>query len=204
MCWLGPMGGVTYELPHTSSNRVFVRYLPSGVTAGVDKPYLTVATYPCAATEQASRQPGAVAVEAGEVVFYPCAGARRVEDLDLVGGAVSVKGDALRSRAVVRALAAGVGHPIHWLGAAIGASAPYLTVATDPFPSAYAVLRGVARKDGGQPFRLAGGSLAVVDVQYLKSIRFAYPNSAYQIEVFDPSPAEACAVVASGQVDALR
>lgn len=74
--WLGPMDGVTYELTHTSSNRVFVRYLPAGSAIGSDKPYLTVATYPFAnayaATARASRQPGAVVVpvEAGAVAFY--------------------------------------------------------------------------------------------------------------------------------------
>jgi hypothetical protein len=70
--WPGPRKGMTYELTHTSTDRV--RYLPGGV--GVDKPYLTVATYPLAnadaTTLRASRQPGAVGVPiwTGAVAFY--------------------------------------------------------------------------------------------------------------------------------------
>ena len=46
--WLGPKSGYTYELTQTKSGKVYVRYLPPGVKIGVDKPYLTVATYPFA------------------------------------------------------------------------------------------------------------------------------------------------------------
>jgi hypothetical protein len=44
--WAGPMAGYRYELTQTRNNRVFVRYLPSNVAVGVDKPLLTIATYP--------------------------------------------------------------------------------------------------------------------------------------------------------------
>ena len=44
--WLGPKANESYELTQTASGKVYVRYLPKGVQAGSDKPYLTVATYP--------------------------------------------------------------------------------------------------------------------------------------------------------------
>jgi hypothetical protein len=68
--WLGPKNGYTYELTQTPSGKVFVRYLPPGVDIGVDKPYLTVATYPFAgafaAVQKQARAPGAVSSRLGQ------------------------------------------------------------------------------------------------------------------------------------------
>jgi hypothetical protein len=44
--WAGPRPGTTYELTQTGNGRVYIRYLPQGVRVGVNKPFLTVATYP--------------------------------------------------------------------------------------------------------------------------------------------------------------
>jgi hypothetical protein len=44
--WLGPKKGFTYELVQTGDGKIYLRYLPAGVTPGDPKPYLTVATYP--------------------------------------------------------------------------------------------------------------------------------------------------------------
>ena len=47
--WIGPENGMTYELTRTSSGRIFVRYLPSGVPVGTKKAdYTIVGTYPVA------------------------------------------------------------------------------------------------------------------------------------------------------------
>jgi hypothetical protein len=47
--WIGPEDGTTYELTRTSSGRIFVRYLPSGVPVGTKKAgYTIVGTYPVA------------------------------------------------------------------------------------------------------------------------------------------------------------
>ncbi len=46
--WAGPSHGSTYEVTKTTDGRVFIRYLPPGVAAGTDKPYLTIGTYPVA------------------------------------------------------------------------------------------------------------------------------------------------------------
>jgi hypothetical protein len=44
--WAGPLAGYRYELTQTRNSRVFVRYLPPNVAVGVNKPLLTIATYP--------------------------------------------------------------------------------------------------------------------------------------------------------------
>ena len=126
------------------------------------------------------------------------------------------------------ALAAQLGHPIYWLGrkpgvtyeltqtgagavfvrylpsgVAPGANRPHLTVATYPFPGAFAALRRTAAQNPTGTITLSGGGLAVVDAGYPNSIHVAYPGVPYQVEVFAPSPARARAVVSSGQVRAV-
>lgn len=132
------------------------------------------------------------------------------------------------SPAGLRALAATLRHPIYWLGrkpgvtyeltrtgadavfvrylpsgVAPGANKPYLTVATYPFPGAFAALRRTAARNPTGAIRLSGGGLAVVDAGYPKSIHVAYPGVPYQVEVFDPSPARARAIVSSEKVTAV-
>jgi len=74
--WAGPMRGFTYELTKTSDDRVFIRYLPSGVAVGADKPYLTIGTYPMqnafAATDRISRQSDSAKIPIGKrgTAFY--------------------------------------------------------------------------------------------------------------------------------------
>jgi hypothetical protein len=47
--WAGPLPNRTYELTHTSDNRVFIRYLPKGVPVGIRQAAFTiVGTYPVA------------------------------------------------------------------------------------------------------------------------------------------------------------
>jgi hypothetical protein len=115
--WLGPKSGYTYELTQTRSGKVYVRYLPPGVNVGVDKPYLTVATY--------------------------------------------------------------------------------------PFPDAFATIRKQARARGAVSAKLAQGGVAVLDAAYPKSVHAAYPGLDYQVEVFDPTPAAAIQTVAAGHLAAL-
>jgi hypothetical protein len=122
--------------------------------------------------------------------------------------------------------ASSVGHPIYWVGSQprftyelsrtkdgrvyirylppnvkLGNSNPnYLTVGTYPQRHAFATLRATAKTQGAQTIRLAGGGLAFQYKSRPTSVYLAYPKSDYQIEVFDPSPARAIELVASGQV----
>jgi hypothetical protein len=44
--WAGPRNGFSYELTRTTNGRIFVRYLPAGVSAGDARPdFLAVGTY---------------------------------------------------------------------------------------------------------------------------------------------------------------
>lgn len=45
--WAGPKRGFTYELTRTNDGRIYIRYLPAGVSIGSNQPkYLTIGTYP--------------------------------------------------------------------------------------------------------------------------------------------------------------
>lgn len=65
--WAGEREGTQLELTVGADGSVFVRYLPAGASAGVEAPYLTVATYPDANAyanlTEAAKQPGAASVK---------------------------------------------------------------------------------------------------------------------------------------------
>jgi len=127
------------------------------------------------------------------------------------------------SAAGLKTLAAAVDQPIYWAGPqegylyelrrtqngntyvrylprGIDAGAPgaeYLTVATYPFPDAFAELKEAA---GDRAVDAAGGGIALVADERPNSIHLAYPGVDYQVEVYDPSPAKALQVARSGNV----
>ncbi len=88
-------------------------------------------------------------------------------------------------------------------GVAVGSAKPYLTVATYPFPGAYAALEQQAAAKGAVTAKLAAGGIAVLDSGYPESVHLAYPNVAYQVEVYDPTPARAMQLVSAGEVASL-
>ncbi len=75
--WAGSKPGYSYELTRTSSGRIYIRYLPSGVRAGDPRPdFLVVGTYTqpgsFADLQRAGKQPGALSLKidnGGLVVF---------------------------------------------------------------------------------------------------------------------------------------
>jgi hypothetical protein len=128
------------------------------------------------------------------------------------------------SAADLRSLVAELKHPVYWAGprkrytyeltrtptgriyirylppgVPVGDSRPsYVTVATYPFPNAYAALKKTASP--GATMRLAGGGIGVVDGSYKRSIHIAYPGVNYEIEVYDPSPRAGRKLVAAGKI----
>jgi hypothetical protein len=74
--WVGERPGSAYELRKTDDNRIFIRYLPAGVSVGSKKQYLTIATYPVknafAVTGKLARKSSSVRVGIGKngVAFY--------------------------------------------------------------------------------------------------------------------------------------
>ena len=128
----------------------------------------------------------------------------------------------------LKSFAAAVGHPVYWVGprpgmtyeltqtsngrvyvrylpagVKVGVGEPYLTVVTYPFAHAFAALTAVVKREGGV-IKLGQGGIAIVDKAYPKSVHLAFPGSDYQIEVFDPSPPLARAIVVAGQVGPIR
>jgi hypothetical protein len=131
------------------------------------------------------------------------------------------------SPAKLRSFAKTLGHPIYWVGrksgytyelrrtldgkvyirylppgVRVGAKRSYLTIATYPYPGARAGIRRAAKKPHQVEFRLAGGGLAVVDARNPNNVHLAYPDSDYQVEVFDPA-GHARRVAASGRVSVI-
>ena len=132
------------------------------------------------------------------------------------------------SVARLRSSADALGHPIFWLGpkkgytyeltqtgdgkvyvrylpkgVAVGADKPYLTVATYPFPGAFAAVQKQARARGAVSTKLAQGGVALLDGAYPESVHAAYPGLDYQVEVFDPTPSAAMQTVAAGHLASL-
>jgi hypothetical protein len=141
------------------------------------------------------------------------------------GGAGVIAAEAA-SATSLRKLSASVRHPIFWLGpksgdtyeltktsngkiyirylpagVSPGANAPYLTVATYPFPGAYAAITRGAAARGAVKVDLAHGGVAVLDRAYPESVHLAYPDVDYQVEIYDPTPRRALRLVSSGKVD---
>jgi len=133
---------------------------------------------------------------------------------------------ATASAQALASLAASVGHPVYWAGpekgfryelthttdgriyirylpagVAAGSSAPdYLTVGTYPVANAVTTVRAIGAKTGGSLLDLGGGAVAAADPDHPLSIYIAYPGSAYEVEVYAPSPGRARRLVAAGAI----
>jgi hypothetical protein len=130
------------------------------------------------------------------------------------------------SAKALRSLAASVGHPVYWAGpedgyryelthttdgriyirylpagAAVGSSAPdYLTVGTYPVANALTIVRAIGAKTGGSLVDLGGGAVAAADPDHPLSMYIAYPGSAYEVEVYAPSPGRSRQLVTAGAI----
>jgi hypothetical protein len=122
------------------------------------------------------------------------------------------------------------GHPVYWVGrptsgrleltktsrnqvyvrylkpgAAIGDRAPsYTTIATYPFPGAYASMQRSAQTQGYGHAKLADGGLAVWRRSPGTSVYIAHLANDYLVEVYDPSPRRARSLALSGKVRRVR
>jgi hypothetical protein len=85
----------------------------------------------------------------------------------------------------------------------VGDRHPYLTVGTYPVRNATAAVETIAKRKGAERVPISGG-IAVVDPAHPTSVYLALSGSSSEIEVFDPSPALARQLVASGQIVPVR
>lgn len=143
--------------------------------------------------------------------------------LPKVGG-----GPAAVSKAELESLAKATDHPVYWAGSSnatyeltrttggriyvryvpsadkVGASATYLTVGTYPQKNAFRSIRRAAARPGAVSLKLPNRGLLVFNQQAPKSVYFGYPGANYQVEVFDPSPAEARTLVLGGKITPIK
>ena len=129
------------------------------------------------------------------------------------------------SLAELKALPGEVGHPVYWVGPKaggayeltktpggrifvrylskgdeVGTATPRLLVATFPVDDAFGVTERAAQASNAVRVPVEGGAVAFYSTSSPSNVYLAFPGSDYQIEVFDPDPKRAEALVRSGQV----
>ena len=72
-----------------------------------------------------------------------------------------------------------------------------------PCANAYSALKSLAKR-GDKAFPVPGNGLAVYSNSTPTNVYVAFPGTNEEIEVFDPSPAHARALIASGQIQPVR
>jgi hypothetical protein len=89
-------------------------------------------------------------------------------------------------------------------GVRVGDSrADFLTVGTYPQVNPMRSISTALKRKGTIRFAVPGGGVAVQYAAHPTSVYLAYPGSSLLIEVFEPSPAQARAVVRSGAIRPL-
>ena len=89
-------------------------------------------------------------------------------------------------------------------GTPLGSPKAFLTVASYPVTDAYAVTRSVAVQAGSIQVEVGHGGVAFYRSELPTNVYVAFRGSEYQIEVFDPSPQRARALVQSGAIRAIE
>jgi hypothetical protein len=133
------------------------------------------------------------------------------------------------SESQLKALAKATDHPIYWAGpkkatyeltrttdgriyvrylpstTELGSrTARYLTIGTYPTKQAFRAIQRAGARQGGVAVKIDHGGLLVFNQASPKSVYFGYPRANYQVEVFDPSPQQARALVLGGSITPVR
>lgn len=89
-------------------------------------------------------------------------------------------------------------------GAQVGDPRPtFLTIGTYPVGNGQAAIRRAARKSDANTERLSDGVLLLEPEARASHVYLAYPDSEYQIEVFDPAPGRALRLVSTGAIEPI-
>jgi hypothetical protein len=164
-------------------------------------------------------------------VFDPSASeARRLVEAGQIAPVPSSQAaPAVLSPARLKALAHSLGHPLYWAGleagtanevtqtpdgrvyirylpkgTKAGANEALLAVGTYPVRGAFATTLGLAKRSDSVQVPVIGGGVAFYAKSAPTSVYIAFPGSSYQIEVYDPSPAQAKQLVTSGKIVPIR
>jgi hypothetical protein len=130
----------------------------------------------------------------------------------------------------LREVAGVVGHPVYWAGpepskkyelsitsdqniyvryidpnVPIGSkNVAALTVGTYPVQDATSALQREAEKPGAKTDTAPGGGFVLTGASAPQSVYIAYPDSNYEIEVFDPEPQQALRLATSGAIVPIK
>jgi hypothetical protein len=164
-------------------------------------------------------------------VFDPSAAEARhlVESGQISPVPSSQTAPALVSADALKTLARSAAHPLYWAGARqgtsyeltktldgrvyvrylpagakAGANVPALTVGTYPISGAFASALQLAKGSDSVQVPVTGGGVAFYGKSAPSSVYVAFPGSDVQIEVYDPSPAQARQLVTSGKIVPIR
>lgn len=85
-------------------------------------------------------------------------------------------------------------------GVPVGAVEPYLTVGTYPVANAFSVTSTLAHESGAVQVTVPHGGVGFYDTSSPTNVYLAFPNTKYQIEVYDPAAGEARRLVVSGRI----
>jgi len=82
-------------------------------------------------------------------------------------------------------------------GTKLGTRSAYMLVATYPVADGYKAVQDAAKRPGATSFHVGKG-LAVASSDIRTNVYLSFPGARYQVEVFDPRPGRARALVKSG------
>jgi hypothetical protein len=85
-------------------------------------------------------------------------------------------------------------------GVAVGATQPYLTIATYPVENAFSITSDASGQSGTVKIPVTGGGVAFYAKARPNSVYLAFPGVNEQVEVFDPSAALGHRAVAKGEI----
>ena len=89
-------------------------------------------------------------------------------------------------------------------GAKVGSSEPYLTIGTYPLANAYETTRRLSAAKTSVRVIIPGSGLAFYEKDRPTNFYLAYPGAPYQVEVYDPSAAQALQLVKAGRIVAVH
>jgi hypothetical protein len=88
-------------------------------------------------------------------------------------------------------------------GVEAGDERPFTLVGTYPFVGAYTAEKGLAKQKGWASRKLAGGWIAVYRKARPTNLYLARSGLEYQVEVFDPLPAQARRIIVAGRLSKI-